>query len=151
MAQADSQNTTAAPVDQTRRRFLTQAAGVAAGGTALALAIPPAWASPAADPVFAAIEVHRTAIANVRAADAEPDLPDDLFSEAVSAECEAVDRLVEVAPTTLQGLLAVLVHLAGARIGDHEVIVEQHIEPLIANLGEAAARFVNGVGKAGQA
>jgi ferric-dicitrate binding protein FerR (iron transport regulator) len=35
------------PVDPTRRRFLSQAAGVAAGGTALALAAANALASPA--------------------------------------------------------------------------------------------------------
>jgi len=38
MAQADSNISTTAPVDSTRRRFLSQAAGVAAGGTVLALA-----------------------------------------------------------------------------------------------------------------
>jgi hypothetical protein len=38
MSKADSHNTTAAPVDQTRRRFLSQAAGVAASGSILALA-----------------------------------------------------------------------------------------------------------------
>jgi hypothetical protein len=47
MAQANSNNSITAPVDPTRRRFLSQAASVAAGGTVLALAtIPPA---PAAD------------------------------------------------------------------------------------------------------
>jgi hypothetical protein len=40
MAQVDSKNTIAAPVDQTRRRFLSNSACVAAGSTALALAIP---------------------------------------------------------------------------------------------------------------
>ena len=45
MAQADSKNSTVAPVVPTRRHFLSQAAGVAAGGTVLALAtIPPAAA-----------------------------------------------------------------------------------------------------------
>jgi hypothetical protein len=44
MSQANS-NTIAAPVDPTRRRFLSNAAGMAAGGTVLALAIfPPASA-----------------------------------------------------------------------------------------------------------
>jgi len=57
------------PVDETRRRFLSQAAGLAAGGTALALAtIPPASAatapaSPLAsgepDPIFAMIAMHK--------------------------------------------------------------------------------------------
>jgi hypothetical protein len=60
MAQATSNNSITAPVDPTRRGFLSQAAGVAAGGTVLALAaIPPtpAAAAPAGalDPVFALI------------------------------------------------------------------------------------------------
>jgi hypothetical protein len=54
------------PTAPTRRRFLSQAAGVAAGGTILALTtIPPApaTAAPAGlpDPVFSLIEAHRTA------------------------------------------------------------------------------------------
>jgi hypothetical protein len=54
------------PAGSTRRHFLSQAAGVAAGGTVLALAvIPPAAAvaAPASplDPVFGLIEAHRTA------------------------------------------------------------------------------------------
>ena len=47
MAQVDSENNTVMPAVQSRRRFLSTAASVAAGGTVLALAtIPPA---PAAD------------------------------------------------------------------------------------------------------
>jgi hypothetical protein len=38
MAQADSKNSITAPIVSTRRRFLSQAAGLAAGGTVLALA-----------------------------------------------------------------------------------------------------------------
>ena len=50
-----------APADPTRRHFVTQAAGVAAGGTVLALAA----AAPAGfpDPVYDLIEAHRTAYA----------------------------------------------------------------------------------------
>jgi hypothetical protein len=64
MAQATSDNSITAPVVSTRRRFLSQAAGVAAGGTALALAtIPPALSAiapaPSVDPVFALIAQHR--------------------------------------------------------------------------------------------
>jgi hypothetical protein len=45
MAQADSKNSIIAPIVPTRRRFLSQAAGAAAGGAVLALAtIPPASA-----------------------------------------------------------------------------------------------------------
>jgi hypothetical protein len=56
MAQVDSENSTSMPVDPTRRRLLT----IAAGATALTLA--PARASaPAADPIYAAIERHKAA------------------------------------------------------------------------------------------
>jgi hypothetical protein len=76
MAQADSVHSTPPtntpisqihPVDApSRRRFLSTAAGIAAGGTVLALAtIPPASAAAAPagslDPVFSLIEAHRTA------------------------------------------------------------------------------------------
>src|SRR5258706_164832 len=45
MAQVNPENPTSIPVDQPRRRFLPQAAGVPAGGAVLALAtIPPASA-----------------------------------------------------------------------------------------------------------
>ena len=64
------------PVDATsRRRFLTNAAGVAAGGAVLAMATVPAAADAAApvaavassgvDPVFALIEGYRTAAKTV--------------------------------------------------------------------------------------
>src|SRR5258708_33912884 len=64
MAQADSNISTSASVDSPRRRFLSQAAGAAAGGTVLALAtFPPvgATATPASplDPAFALITQHR--------------------------------------------------------------------------------------------
>jgi hypothetical protein len=67
MTRADSVHSTPptnTPVDPTRRRFLSQAAGVAAGSAALALAtIPPVSAATApaspVDPVFALIAKHR--------------------------------------------------------------------------------------------
>jgi hypothetical protein len=55
MAQVDSENSTSMPVDPTRRRFLT----VAAGATTLTVA--PARAAPAVDPIYAAIERHKAA------------------------------------------------------------------------------------------
>jgi len=66
MAQADSNNSTRAPIDSTRRGFLSQAAGAVAGGTVMALAtFPPvgATAAPASplDPAFALITQHRAA------------------------------------------------------------------------------------------
>jgi hypothetical protein len=81
MAQVDSENTTAMPAVSTRRRFLSQAAGVAAGGTALAPATNSAaadgaspMASPAlscVDPIIALIEEYRTAAKTAAAAASE--------------------------------------------------------------------------------
>jgi len=66
MAQVNSENSTSMPVDQTRRRFLSQAAGVAAGSAALAMAtIPPALATVASasplDPTNASPELRAAA------------------------------------------------------------------------------------------
>ena len=58
-----------------------------------------------------------------------------------SIECDAIDALVEIAPTTLPGLLALLVYLAEAHQADPELFCDHHIEPLIANLGKAAAKL----------
>jgi hypothetical protein len=73
-------NSITAPAISTRRRFLSQAAGVAAGGTALALATISATADAAApvaslatsgvDPVFDPIERHRKARRALRDAEA---------------------------------------------------------------------------------
>jgi hypothetical protein len=81
MAQADSKNSIAAPAVSTRRRFLSQAAGVAAGGTVLALATVSATAnaaapmaalaSPDVDPIFALIEEYRAAAETLTAACSE--------------------------------------------------------------------------------
>jgi len=65
MTQADSKNTTPTPAVSTRRRFLTQAAGIAAGAglAAMAAASVPstAFADPASGSVHAAIEAHKAA------------------------------------------------------------------------------------------
>jgi hypothetical protein len=107
------------PVDPTRRRFLSQAAGVVAGGTVLALAtIPPASAAAAPagllDPVFSLIEAYRTALAAYDVALAEHTRLDRLgdpaaylISEApFGAQLAAFKDLIETAPTTFAGLVA---------------------------------------------
>jgi hypothetical protein len=72
MAQADIHNSTTAPVDQTRRRFLSNAASIAAGGTVLAMATThpaPAIASQRVpDPILEAIETLKRAYAAFNAA-----------------------------------------------------------------------------------
>src|ERR1700722_2247764 len=98
MTQADSVFSTPptnAPISQndspTRRRFLSHAAGVAAGGTVLALATVSATADAAApvaalassdvDPIFALIEEYRTAAKTVAAAAPEVSRREDLMIE----------------------------------------------------------------------
>jgi hypothetical protein len=72
MAQADSNISILASVDPTRRRFLSNAAGVTAGGTVLAMATThpaPAIASQRVpDPILEAIETHKDAYAAFEAA-----------------------------------------------------------------------------------
>ena len=119
MAQADSNNSTPMPVVSTRRRFLSQAAGAAAGGTALALApIPPAPAAAAPagllDPVFSLIEAHRTARDAYLAALAEQNRLDQIGDRAADwvadtqchADMDTFNDLIETAPTTFAGLVA---------------------------------------------
>src|ERR1700682_2833145 len=87
MIQADSVLSTPptnTPIDPTRRHFLSQAAGVAAGGAVLGMAIP--LPVPAAtlqgvpDPILEAIEAHKAARATwlewvCRHSDLEQELP----------------------------------------------------------------------------
>lgn len=124
MARVDSENTTPMPVVPTRRRFLSTAATLAAGGAVLGLAIPPALATD--DPIFVAIEAHKVAFARVVAAiDVEQAAEaattkgmretDEHYLEsgkAVSAawdaEGDAAIELVTVYPTTMTGVMALL-------------------------------------------
>jgi hypothetical protein len=67
MTQADSvhstppTNTSATQPRSSRRAFLVQAAGVAAGGAALGAGLPLPAPAATPDPIFAAIERHRGA------------------------------------------------------------------------------------------
>jgi hypothetical protein len=119
MAQVNPENSTPMPAEATRRCFLSQAAGVAAGGAVLALAtIPPASAiaAPASpqDPVFGLIEAHRTARAAYLVAldgqnrlDAIGDRSRDWVAEAqYETDADAFAALIETAPTTFAGLVA---------------------------------------------
>ena len=128
MTQAESVHSTP-PINTsaTRRRFLSQSAGMAAGGAVLALAtIPPgpAVGAPASalDPVFALIAEKRAIdVAHCAAIDAQ-DVAEDRFghgsdeaeeaAEHCETACDAANeiewRLAGTMPTTLAGVAAVL-------------------------------------------
>jgi hypothetical protein len=109
-----------------RRHFLSTAATLAAGGAALALAIPPALAT-ADDPIYAAIERHKQTCIVWQAADAARSSFNDLhmtaqqreqrdeLDEAVEdawAPCEQAGiDLVTTKPTTPAGIVAAVAYI----------------------------------------
>jgi hypothetical protein len=127
MAQVDSENSTAMPVDPTRRRFLSTTATLAAGGAALGLAIPPAAAAESDDPIYAAIERHKqTCIVWEAAVDVRSTFNDlhmtveqreqrDELDEAVEdarAPCDQAGiDLVTTKPTTPAGIVAAIAYI----------------------------------------
>jgi hypothetical protein len=137
-------------VDATsRRRFLTNAAGVAAGNAVLALAaIPPvpAAAAPlgALDPVFGLIEAHRMAQAAHLVALAEQNRLERIgdptacsISDAeADAQIDAFNELIETAPTTLAGLQAWAPYL-GEIMNAEEWMFDEVGPTLVATLVEA--------------
>jgi hypothetical protein len=140
------------PVGPTRRRFLSQAAGVAAGGTALALATfppAPAVAAPAGplDPIFDLINSHRAArAAHLAAIDeqnrldrlGDPDA-DSVAEGPCDAEWDSLDALIGSAPVTFAGLAAWAAYLDQIR-RDEEWMLEDRsyaASGLIATLVEA--------------
>jgi hypothetical protein len=150
MAQATSNNSITAPVVSTRRRFLSNAAGVAAGGAALALAtIPPAPAvgapTGALDPVFALIEAHKRTAAALDIATAEvmrldelnEPRDEDLMDGPTGDENAALAKLLETAPTTLAGIVAWVVYLKEAAARDPWRVDENFVFPLLSGLATA--------------
>jgi hypothetical protein len=145
------------PVDATsRRRFLTQAAGVAAGSAVLALAtIPPALAATAPtaalDPVFGLIAAHREAVAVVRAMEAEATRQSDLgiyveteandITEPASAELGLFVELTETVPTTLAGVVALVTYLDEINKQDPWKFEDNYATPLIGALATAFNRM----------
>jgi hypothetical protein len=118
-----SANNRPGPVDMARRRFLSDAASIAAGGTVLAFA--PAAAGAAAlpiDPIYEVIEQHRKAArehheaVDIHMAFEELDMEGEKLEKynSLVAETDAsYDRLDDVGcdlintkPTTLAGILA---------------------------------------------
>jgi hypothetical protein len=137
------------PVDPTRRHFLSQAAGVAAGGAVLALAtIPPApvLAAPAGlpDAVFSLIGAHRMAQAAHLIAIEEqnrlerlgdPDA-DWVTERPCHADVDTFHDLIETAPTTFAGLQAWAAYLGEIR-QCQPWMVEEEAPALIVTLVEA--------------
>jgi hypothetical protein len=148
---------TSAPISQvdatSRRRFLTNAAGVAAGGAALALAtIPPvsAVAAPAspADPVFALIASHREVDATVHAIEAESHRRLDLgiddpidITESSGTEMGLFLELLEAVPTTLAGVVALVTYLDEVNKKDPWKFEDNYATPLIGALATAFNRM----------
>jgi hypothetical protein len=143
MAQVDSENSTALPVAPTRRRFLSTVVGIAAGGTAVVLAIPPAAAIH--DPVYALIETHKAMTAALdatlhdksRLEGAGRSFDDSLADAAHDAEEAALVELIETVPPTLGGIIASMVYITESAKLDYYRFSEDYLVPLIANLCEA--------------
>jgi hypothetical protein len=144
------------PVDPTRRRFLSNAAGVAAGGTVLALAtIPPASAAAAPagslDPVFRLIEAHRTATALHGAALVEQNRleklgdprADDIAEAPCHADADAFDAFVETVPRTSAGLRAWAAYLGEILESEGWMVMDRG--------PEIVATFVKALGNRGMA
>jgi hypothetical protein len=156
MAQVNSENSTTMPVVQSRRRFLSHAAGVAAGGAVLALAtIPPASAvaAPAspADPVFALIAAHQEVDATVHAIEAEATRQSDLgiyveteandITEHALAELDLFLKLLDIVPTTLAGVIALVTYLDEINKQDPWKFEDNYATPLIGTLATAFNRI----------
>jgi hypothetical protein len=100
-----------------RRRFLSTAATLAAGGAALGLAIPPALATD--DPIFDLIEKHKVARVSVEPAAYQHDHHEDAHTydavtSAFDAETDAACALVAIRATTAAGLVAFLRYVTEA-------------------------------------
>jgi hypothetical protein len=144
MTQADSVHSTPptnAPT--TRRRFLSAAATLAAAGTVLASAIPPA--SAIHDPVYALIETHKAMTAALdatlheksRLEGAGRPFDDSLADAAHDAEEAALTELIETVPPTLGGIIASMVYITESAELDYYRYSADWLLPLIANLCEA--------------
>jgi hypothetical protein len=128
-----------------RRRFLSQAAGVAAGGAAMALAaIPPATAASAPtsplDAIYGLIETHRAAhAAHLVVCDGQDRLEQmggpssDVAEGPCNADMDAIHELIQTAPTTLAGLVAWAAYLNEVEAW----MIQEAGAPLVATLNTA--------------
>jgi hypothetical protein len=128
---------------------------VAAGGAVLARAtIPPAAATAApaspADPVFGLIAAHKQIVGTVNLIEAknnwlhENNMPisdDDEITEPASAEMGLFLELLEVVPTTLAGVVALVTYLDQVHKKDPWKFQDNYATPLIGALATAFARL----------
>ena len=128
MAQVDSENSIAMPVDTTRRRFITIAAGasIVSVGRHVAAAAPPTStpevSSAPVDPIFALIAAKQAAdVAHGNAIDVQDAADvrygydsqqawdaDEACEEACHRAMDAAWQLARTTPTTFAGIVAVL-------------------------------------------
>jgi hypothetical protein len=154
MTRADSVHSTPptnTPTSTTRRDFLSK--GAAAGGAVLALAScsPASTAvasATAADPAFRVIAAHTKIAETVLLAEAEldrlaPASEDewDEFGVLTSAEMDLLLELLEVVPTTLAGVVALVVHLNQIYEKDPWKFEDNYATPLIGTLAKAFSRI----------
>jgi len=129
--------------------------GLARHGTALALAtIPPAPAvgapAGALDPVFALIAAHKQIMETVRATAAEirhstedeaSALEKGVFAEQNSDEFDLFVELTEAVPTTLAGVVALVIYLDEVNKTDPWKFEDNYATPLIGALAKAFNRM----------
>jgi hypothetical protein len=99
MAQANTNNSTSMPVDSTRRRFLSQAASVAAGSAVLAVVttapLPAIALQGLPDPILQAIEAHKAARATwIGWVDRHSDLETELPRDKRQSRCDAWEEKI---------------------------------------------------------
>jgi hypothetical protein len=141
-------NTSALPVDPTRRCLLTIAAG---GAVAAALPTAGLTAAIAADPIFTAIDEHRKADAAHLAAIKEVDrlyrihgdADESITEKPCDAENEAFEALVAATASTLPGLVAKLAYLRD--IGEREAWMLDQREGVAFGLIESFAESISSI------
>jgi hypothetical protein len=151
MTQADSVHSTPptnTPIDTTRRRFLSVAAGgaIAPGIPAAALAD-----APTIDPIIAAIDEHRKAhVAHLAAIDElsrlekiHGDWDGSITEKPCDDDCDTFDFLVGTAATTIGGLFAKFDYLR--EIASREAWMLDEREGTALNLIESFAESIRSI------
>lgn len=121
-----------------RRAFLNSSAIALA---AAAASVPAAADAAEVDPVFAAIEHHRSTVAIVEAMDST----DAGWEDALDVDLDAWLTLVETEPTTLAGLVAFAAHVA-SHPDLHRICSSEGPAQALETIAAAAARLHGRIG-----